>query len=330
MLLLSETGAQIMQDIEKTGFRVLRTRAKGLMSPGQLPEIRRLLKSASPDLVHVHLFPSLYWMALACPRNGPAMVCTEHSTTNRRRELPFLRPLERFVYRRYQRIICISEGVRGALLSWNPSLSQRTVTVHNGVDLKRIESAQPADREEIFPGCCPGEKLLVMAASFSRKKDQATVIRALRILPERFRLILPGEGPAMENMKRLAGELGLDRRVNFPGNLADMPGILKACDYAIQSSVSEGFGLAAVESMAAGLPLFASRVPGLSEVAGDAGVLFRQGDHEELARVVLEIDMNADRREELVKRGLERAERFRMENMADGLVSVYETVLGRS
>lgn len=330
VMLLSDSGAEIREEIVSMGFSVLSSRAGSLMSPGQLPWIRRLLRNAEPDIVHVHLFPSLYWMALARPPKGPPMVCTEHSTTNRRRGHPCLRTLETLVYRRYDRIVCISEGVRGALLSWIPALSSRTVTVHNGVDLRRIGMARPAERERLFPGCGPGNRLLVMAASFSWKKDQATVVRALALLPERFRLLLPGEGPMRSDVERLAGELGLEGRVSFPGNIPDIPGVLKACDIAVQSSISEGFGLAAVESMAAGVPVVASRVSGLSEVVGEAGVLFGQGDHEGLARAVLEIEGQPGRRDDLVKRGLERAGQFSIEKMVDGLISVYKAVLGRS
>ncbi|MFO7626678.1 MAG: glycosyltransferase [Candidatus Fermentibacteraceae bacterium] len=330
ILILSDHDEEILKDIEGMGFNVLRSRARDLSSPAQVPQIRRLLKSADPDIVHVHLFPALYWTALACPRKGPGMVYTEHSTTNRRREFSFLRPVETLIYRRYERIICISDGVRRALLSWLPSLARRTVVVHNGVDIQRIRRARPAIREEFHPGCAPGDRLLVMVASFSRKKDQATVIRALGLLPMNFCLLLPGDGPAREDMKSLASGLGLGDRVSFPGNRPDIPDILKACDYAIQSSISEGFGLAAVESMAAGLPVLASRVSGLSEVVGDAGILFEPGNPEALACAILEVEKNGGTREALITRGLKRADRFRMENMVDNLISIYGTVRGRS
>lgn len=330
ILVLSGDGRDMSNDMVEEGIRVLRSRAGRLSSPAQVPEVRRLLKSFDPDIVHVHLFPSLYWTALACPGNGPPMVYTEHSTMNRRRGLPFLRPVETLIYRRYIRIICISEGVRGSLLSWNPSLSRRAVVVHNGIDIQRIRGAEPANRAELCPGCAPGDRLLVMAASFTRKKDQATVIRTLGHLPECFRLVLPGDGPTIGEMKRLAGDLGLAARVGFPGHCTDIPGILKACDYGIQSSNHEGFGLAAVESMAAGIPLFASRIPGLSEVVGDAGILFRPGDHRELAQAILETDRQEGAWVNLSQKGMERAERFRIENMVEKLLNIYGSVLERA
>lgn len=330
VLVLSNQGEEILRDIEGMGFSVLRSGVRGLLSPAQVPRIRRILRIVDPDIVHVHLFPSLYWTALACPRNGPGLVYTEHSTANRRRELSCLRPLEALIYRRYERIICISDGVRRALLSWLPSLSRRAVVVHNGVDLQRIRQARPAGREEFHPGCAPEDRLLVMVASFTRKKDQATVIRALGLLPGIFRLLLPGDGPTRENMRNLANEMGLGERVCFPGHRPDIPGILKSCDYAIQSSISEGFGLAAVESMAAGVPLLASRVSGLSEVVGDAGILFEPGNPEALAGAILELEQHDATRKAMVARGLERAETFRMENMVDNLILTYGTLRGRS
>lgn len=330
ILLLSGSGSEIRNDIEGNGFEVHGSRVRNLLSPAQVPEIRRCIDRVKPDIVHVHLFPALYWTALARPQRDPRIVFTEHNTNNRRRGQALLRPVENFIYRRYTKIICISEGVRRGLIEWQPWISERTVVVHNGVDVKRMSVAEPALREMLHPGTGPGDRLLVMVASFSGKKDHATVIRALSLLPGRFRLLLPGEGPTKESMMNLTEELGLGNRVSFPGNSRDIPGILRACDYAVQSSRWEGFGLAAVEAMAAGIPLLASRVEGLSEVVGDAGVLFEPGNHQVLADAILDLERHPLSKEEFRARGLARANEFRMENMVEKLISVYKAVMGRA
>jgi len=83
--------------------------AKAIYSPGHILKIRRLLNSY--DIVHVHLFPAFYWVGFASliPRIKAKLFYTEHNTTNRRRNHPILKRVDKIIYQRYTKVISISE-----------------------------------------------------------------------------------------------------------------------------------------------------------------------------------------------------------------------------
>ena len=80
---------------------------------------------------------------------------------------------------------------------------------------------------------------MVYAAEFSRRKHQAFLIQALRGLPERAMLLLPGEGAERGACQALAEELGLAERVRFPGQLGDPSLCYRAADCAVSSRLGE-------------------------------------------------------------------------------------------
>jgi len=325
LLVLSGADSPFEEELRNNGVDVLHTGVSRVRSPGQIMGIRRVVRAAKPDIVHVHLFPALYWTALARPR--AKLVYTEHNTWNWRREKRYLRWFEALVYRRYKRVLCISGGTRNGLLKWLPSLSSKAVVVPNGIDLERFERAVPLSRQSILPSLKEGDRVLVMAASFTGKKDHSTAIRALSMLPENFFLILCGEGPTRHSMSVLAQELGLHKRVGFPGNRPDIPALFKACDYAVQSSHWEGFGLTAAEAMASGLPVIASRVEGLSETVGAGGVLFEPGNPSALAAAVMELENDPVLRESLIENARRRSGDFDIRKMVERQLEIYRSIL---
>ena len=76
----------------------------------------------------------------------------------------------------------------------------------------------------------------------------------------------------------MAQSLGIAERVTFLGWRSDVASVLKASDIYVHSTDAEGFGIAACEAMAAGLPVVASDVPGLAQIVKGAGILFPAGD----------------------------------------------------
>jgi glycosyltransferase involved in cell wall biosynthesis len=100
--------------------------------------------------------------------------------------------------------------------------------------------------------------------------------------------LVVGDGPEREPLEALAHDLRLTGQVVFAGQRRDVPDVLAALDLFVAPSREESFGLAALEAIAAGVPLVASDVGGLSEIlAGtDLGDLVAPGDPEALAEVI--------------------------------------------
>ncbi|MEZ4649723.1 MAG: glycosyltransferase family 4 protein [Candidatus Eisenbacteria bacterium] len=278
--------------------------------PPRTRDVSRLVHQH--DVTHVHLFPSLY-LATLIP--GPRLF-TEHNTWNRRMDSETFRLFDRFVYRRYDRVVCISEATERSLSRWLGAGGPPMTVIPNGIRLDRF-SGTPRSLGD-------GEVMVAMIARFVPQKDQATLIRALGRLPERVRLLLVGEGPLRRDAEALVRTLGLGERVEFraPVPAEEMPQLLGSVDLYVQSSHWEGFGLVAVEAMASGLPVVASRVPGLSDVVGSSMPQFDAGDDAGLARTVQEL-LSPPAYEALSAAAVERSRWFTAETMADAYLELY-------
>lgn len=283
------------------------------------------------DLIHVHLFPAQYWVILAkiISFSKVKLVFTEHSTFNRRRQIPFFRMLDKFIYKQYDKIVCISNGVKNELINeFKLSLSSLE-TIENGININKFQNAVLLNRADIHELIFDHDKLLVQVSKFRPEKDQSTVIKSMSLLPDHYKLILVGEGPLRNECELLVNVLGLEKRVFFLGNRNDVESILKTADLSILSSHWEGFGLVAVEGMAASKPVIASDVTGLSEVVAGAGLLFEKGNELQLANIVrdLLLSENLDYYNEISNKCKNRAQQFDINNMVSNTINLYNNLL---
>ena len=146
-----------------------------------------------------------------------------------------------------------------------------------------------------------------------------------------MRLLVAGDGP-LSDRSSAPGDLGLGERVRFLGFVTDVRSFMGACDalaFPTQPELSEGFGLAALEAMAAARPVIASRVGSLPEVVSDeiTGLLVEPQDVAELAAALVRLAENPTLRQELGEQGLIRArEAFSLEEMVERTLAVYNEV----
>jgi glycosyltransferase involved in cell wall biosynthesis len=275
------------------------------------------------DLVHVHLFPAQLWAVLAAVKLRPRipLVTTEHGSSNFRRRW-WLRAFDGWMYPHYRIIACNSEATAAELARWCPRIAPRIRMIHNGIPLEDFESAAPVDLPR-HPQCTAR---VIFVGRFDPPKDHATVLRALSEIPA-AELVLVGDGPLRPPMEELARTLNMADRVTFLGRRSDIPGLLKASDIFVHSSSFDGFGIAACEAMAAGLPVVASDVPGLSQVVKGAGVLFPAGDHHALARELRALLSSPEKRSRLSGAARERARNFGIERTVDSYIELYELTL---
>ena len=129
------------------------------------------------------------------------------------------------------------------------------------------------------------------AATLHPRKGLDVLLRAAALLSRKdvdFHLLLAGTGPAEGELKELARRLDLEGRVFFPGRVEPSERIYAALDVFCLPSRKEGLGVAALEAMASGLPVAASRVGGLAEsvVEGETGFLVPPGDQGALGQAL--------------------------------------------
>lgn len=279
------------------------------------------------DLIHVHIFPTSYIVALASLFNKSAapIVFTEHNAFNRRAVNFFFRYAENFIYSRFTKAFAITPEVKDFLLN-NLNIDENKIKIIiNGVELNKITSATPLPRSEI--GLSDTDIIILMAARFSRQKDYQTLIRALVHLPTQFKLIMCGDGVEKNNCQELVKSLKVDNRAFFLGNRADIYSVIKCSDINVLSSHYEGFGLSIVEAMAAKKPVVATDVEGMNKVIEGAGILFEVGDDKKLAEYILKLGLDEKYYEEISQRCYQRAQNYSLDVMVDNYISEYKKVL---
>ncbi|MFN1650190.1 glycosyltransferase [Vibrio rotiferianus] len=269
-----------------------------------------------PDLVHGHLYPSIYLALLAI---GKKKLQTEHNTTNRRRDYPMLKFMEYWLYKSFDMTICITGRVQEELIRFMPRYQSKYSVVYNGVELGKF-TMQPKIRsafakDKVFK--------IGMAGRLHNYKDHESLLRAMQSLPQNYELHLAGGGPKQEELQALATSLGIEQRVHWYGVISDIPNFLNSLDVYVQSSLVEGFGLASVEAMASGLPVLGSDVPGLDEVIGDSRYLFPTGSPTLLADKILTITNDIDTYNEASRYSVERASLYTIDKFREGYYAAY-------
>lgn len=274
------------------------------------------------DLIHVHLFPALYWVVIAkwLSFSKTAIVYTEHNTDNKRRHNPVLRSIDRLIYRGVARIVTIASEVDLKLKAHLQYKENKYYLINNGVDVNFFSKANALPKKQFFS---ENNFILIQVSSFRNQKDQQTVIKSLTYLPESICLLLVGEGILLPECESIVKELQLNHRVKFLGIRTDIPQLLKTADIVVLSSRHEGLSLSSIEGMACA-PFIASNVPGLREVVEGAGLLFEQGNSEELARHILKLYQDKAYYQQIADQCLERAKQFDINRMIDSYIKIYE------
>jgi glycosyltransferase involved in cell wall biosynthesis len=279
------------------------------------------------DIIHVHLFPGLYWVAIAkmLSFSKVKLLYTEHSTSNKRRN-NFFKWFDKVIYKQYSKIISISEEVDSLIKDHLKLPETKFLLIRNGINLNGIANAVPLQKDSLFSPV-KDEKLIIQVSSFRKQKDQKTLIEALKILSLNIRLILVGDGPLKDDCKMLAQKLGVFERVHFLGLRMDVPRLLKTADIIVLSSNHEGLSLSSIEGLASGKPFIASNVPGLTEIVQGAGLLFPKGDFNTLADHITKLLANRNYYNEITASCLKRSKDYDINTMIDSYITLYSQLV---
>lgn len=273
------------------------------------------------NIVHTHNTAPQLFVAIASFASSVKLVTTEHSTSNRRRNSDMFKFIDRWMYNRYDTVICISEMTKNNLVSYLGETKANIITIYNGIDVQSYAKAKAIEKNT-------DKVVITMVAGFRYQKDHETVIRALSHLDtSRYVLWLVGDGDRRKIIEDYIKKYNMQDYVLLWGIRSDIPAILKASDIILQSSHIEGFGLAAVEGMAAGKPVVATDIPGLGQIVNGAGVLFRHKDERALASAIELLTTNRDYYIQVASACQERAMMFDIRKMVDKYNEIYEDVV---
>jgi glycosyltransferase involved in cell wall biosynthesis len=312
-----------MQQLEKCGCRVYKLSYNtSYYHPIKIFKLWRIMRHY--DVVHTHCFAPQIFAAIASVLCRVKLVTTEHNTSNRRRDWRWYPiGIDRWVYNRYGKIICISRQAEYNLRESIGFVKAEIVTIFNGVDVELFHNASAI--KSLRSG---GNKfILAMIAAFRYQKDQDTLIKAMTYLdPQTYELWLVGDGVRRPIVESLAKDLCVADRVVFMGLRTDIPEILHSVDVVVMSSHFEGLSLSNIEGMSVGKPFVGSDVDGLREMTNGYGILFPHGDEKALAEIIMRLHDNHILYEKIASRCYERAKQFDISEMVSKYNGIYEEI----
>lgn len=275
------------------------------------------------DCIHTHLFHAQYFLSffflIFKKPYRLKLFTTEHSTTNRRRK-KYLKPLEKFVYSKYNLIIAISQSVKKTLIDWLEN-DIKIEVIPNGIKIKYSYNNYLKNTKSLYPKKVVN---LLMVARFSPSKNHRMLINCMERLPNNYYLTLLGDGELFQREKNYAKSRNLLSRINFVGYCNVIDNYYANTDIYIQMSNWEGFGLATVEAMSFGLPVIASDVDGLNEIVSDCGILVPNNDLAQLCNEIIEISNNPNRTKELSICSYKKSKKYNINEMISKYNKIYD------
>lgn len=317
LLLFDGTRTPFYEELEQIGIKIHHFAIGGTVyNPLNIFRLRKYIKNY--DIIHTHNTACQYFVPLAKLTTNVKckLFTTEHNTFNRRRKFQLFKLIDRFIYKRYNGIISISEKATGNLKQFIGD-KFRVNTIENGIDISKYSCIKPIEFNS-------SEKIITMVAGFRQQKDQDTLIRAISLLPDNYKLWLVGDGERREILENLASELKLTERVKFWGIRSDIPQILEQSNIIVLSSHWEGLSLSSIEGMASGRPFIASNVDGLREFVDGYGILFPRQDVKALVNEIKSLCKNQVKSQNIVQSCQNRAKQFDINIMAEKYNHLYE------
>ncbi len=311
------------------GVVVRRLSFEKVVSWASVRRIAYALRAENANILHTHFLDADLLGFWAARLNGIPQVVSIHSRhfpQNQRHAWRY-RLLSPWI----SRFICVSKTVSDRVRKKTGIAADKITFVRNGVDVSRYSAVlSAAERNSLRLSLGLGLEDIVVG-NVSRlvpDKGQEFLIQALpeilKVFP-RVRLLLVGDGALKEVLKGLAFQRGVADKVFFVGKRKDVPALLGVMDLFVFPAVNEGFGLAIVEAMAAGLPVVAAGDAGAKEVVTHDrdGLLVSPADAVALARAVILLLTDRALALRLGEEARRRAEGFSIEAMTRGYEAVY-------
>jgi glycosyltransferase involved in cell wall biosynthesis len=282
--------------------------------PRMYASLRRLMREFQPDVIHSHCYVTRYTLHL----RARAMVHTVHNLASR--ELgPLARLVQRYAFRRGVAPVAVGATVADSfqqMYGFPPA-----ATIPNGIDTDRFWRPEGRKAWRRANGFGEDDLLVVSTARLVPQKNPVALADAIANVPNAH-LLIAGEGC-------LRGSLEGRERVHLLGVRDDVPDLLAAGDIFALASHWEGFPLAIIEAMAAGLPVVATRVGGVPEIVehGRTGLIVSPQNKRDLADALRTLTNDPNRRRDMGAAGRARSLCFSVNTMVAAYADLFARLL---
>jgi glycosyltransferase involved in cell wall biosynthesis len=292
------------------------------------PELNRILRCNSVDVYHL-------------PNTGPLFIrsCATVATINDLQELhidkygalrgAYRRLINQWMARSADCVITLSESSKRDIVHAFGVPAERVHVVYLAASSRFLMMDKHAAAARVHDKYGYGTYCLCVG-DIQRGKNLVRLVESyaefLKTGADLDLVLVGAEREPYDNLHRQIANLGIERRVHFPGYVPfdDLLALYRAAEFSVFPTLYEGFGLPVLEAFQCGTALAAANTSSIPEVAGDAAILFDPLDEHSITMAMVQMHQNARLRDELVERGLEQAKRFSWRKCAEQTMQVYE------
>jgi phosphatidylinositol alpha-mannosyltransferase len=295
------------------------SRAPIALAPRSWFATREILHGVAPDVVHVHE-PFVPMVGLSTLQSHVAPVVATFHRGGSGRIYPLLAPLLRRDFERIDERVAVSEEALATLRKVFGSRVGAIEVVANAIDLDRFSSAEKNGSS--------GRPVIVFVGRHETRKGLSVLLEAFGSGIGDARLEVIGDGPEHAKLLHRFNRPGV---VDFLGAIDDQAvadHVAGAQVFVAPSLSGESFGVVLLEAMAARTAVIASALPGYRLAAGNAAEYVAPGDAAALRKALVTLLESANRREDLVARGVVRASRHSFGLLAERYLAMYRSLAG--
>jgi len=297
--------------------------ARVLFGPIAYARVRQWISAGNFDLLHLHepAIPSI--SLLACWAAEGPMVGTFHAASKRQKVIFAIGPILEPAIEKLSARIAVSEAAR---LTLTDHLETDAVIIPNGIYAKRYAQGNPKSKWQ-------GNTIGFIGRFDEPRKGLQVLVDALPII-SRFapdiKIFVAGPGDADETLKNIDPQLR--HRFEFLGRISeeDKADFMSSVSlYVAPNTGGESFGIILAEALAGGACVVASDIPAFESLlgSGEFGALFRSEDSTDLAKVIIDLLRDNEKREKLAAAGKIHAQDFDWDVVAQQIFSIYEMAL---
>lgn len=296
-LLSYRPGDDLRDDVDAAEVMVHEFNRKGRLDLEVAKSIGRVIDKYEIDVVHCTLQNAVLFGFLGTKfaKREVKLIASIHTTKNASIKLDIA---DRLIYRpllkRCDAVWFVSSKQASLWVQRMPFLADKTVTVHNGIDVQKFDPSgfdESGKKLRQSLGISPDDDIVCSIAGFRPEKLHHILLAAFAKLLEGrdgAHLLLAGAGPLENRLRQQSKDLGLQGNVHFLGSLSDVRSLLAASDCKALVSSAETFSMAMLEAMAMQVPVITTSVGGAAEAIEDgvSGLLLNPGDTDALAEAM--------------------------------------------
>lgn len=327
-------GGPYIDKFRELGVEVINLEMRHYLDFRVIFRLVRFLRENNIDIVHTHIrLADWYGRVSAKLAKVPFIFTTVHNADYWRKERKYFAYalIDKLTMALNTQIIAVSQAVKEFIIKWQKIDADKISVILNGTVIQKYSNASGGEGLKESLGLNEDKIIVGAVGRLVKQKALHDLLHAAQqILSSRsdIQLLIVGQGPLEHKLKDLAAALKIEDSVIFTGFKTDIPQLLGLMDIFAMPSLYEGLGVAVIEAMMAGKPVVATEVIGLTELVIDqeTGILVPPSDPQALAKAISTLMDSQDLRENMGKRGQERAfKHFSIERMVKDLLNFYDS-----